>query len=54
MAGSGISIFLKWGVLRELARGNLVSFAPDDRLDRETALRVVYPKSNVLIANVRV
>jgi DNA-binding transcriptional LysR family regulator len=54
MAGSGISINSMWSVHRELTQGNLVRVLPDYRLDRQTALWLVYPKSNVLTAKVRV
>lgn len=54
MAGAGISINSMWSVHRELADGTLVQFLPDYRLDQQTALWLVYPKSNVLTAKVRV
>jgi DNA-binding transcriptional LysR family regulator len=54
MAGAGISINSMWSVHRELAQGSLVRVLPDYRLDQQTALWLVYPKSNVLTAKVRV
>lgn len=54
MAGAGISINSMWSVHRELASGSLVRILPDFRLDQQTALWLVYPKSNVLTAKVRV
>ena len=54
MAGAGISINSMWSVHRELAEGGLVRVLPDYRLDQQTALWLVYPKSNVLTAKVRV
>lgn len=54
MAGAGISINSMWSVHRELASGSLVRVLPDYRLDQNTALWLVYPKSNVLTAKVRV
>lgn len=54
MAGAGISINSLWSVHRELAEGRLVRVLPDYRLDQQTALWLVYPKSNVLTAKVRV
>lgn len=54
MAGAGISINSMWSVHRELAEGTLVRVLPDYRLDQQTALWLVYPKSNALTAKVRV
>lgn len=54
LAGTGISINSMWSVHRELAAGSLVRVLPTYRLDQETALWLVYPKSNVLTAKVRV
>ncbi len=54
LAGAGISINSLWSVHRELASGSLVRVLPDYRLDQHTALWLVYPKSNVLTAKVRV
>lgn len=54
MAGAGVSINSMWSVHRELADGSLVLVLPDYRLDQQTGLWLVYPKSNVLTAKVRV
>ncbi|WP_417270662.1 LysR family transcriptional regulator [Celeribacter sp.] len=54
MAGAGVSINSMWSVHRELANGSLVRVLPEYRLDQDTALWLVYPKSNVLTAKVRV
>jgi DNA-binding transcriptional LysR family regulator len=54
MAGAGISINSMWSVHRELEEGSLVRVLPNYRLDQQTALWLVYPKSNVLTAKVRV
>lgn len=54
IAGAGSSINSMWSVHRELACGTLVRVLPDYRLDQQTALWLVYPKSNVLTAKVRV
>lgn len=54
MADAGISINSIWIVHREIADGSLVQVLPDYRLDDKPALWLVYPKSNVLTAKVRV
>ena len=54
MAGAGISINSLWSVHRELTDGSLIRVLPDYQLDEQTALWIVYPKSNVLTAKVRV
>lgn len=54
MAGAGISINSMWSVHHELASGSLVRVLPEYRLDQHTALWLIYPKSNVLTAKVRV
>jgi DNA-binding transcriptional LysR family regulator len=54
MAGVGVSINSMWSVHRELANGGLVRVLPNYRLDQQAALWLVYPKSNVLTAKVRV
>lgn len=52
--GAGIAIHSLWSVHKELAEGGLVQVLPDYRMDAEPALWLVYPKSNVLTAKVRV
>lgn len=54
MAGAGISMNALWSVHRELGDGSLVRVLPDYEVDDATALWLVYPKSNVLTAKVRV
>ncbi|KIN74373.1 Transcriptional regulator, LysR family [Sulfitobacter guttiformis KCTC 32187] len=54
VAGAGISINSMWSVHRELAEGSLVRVLSDYWLDQRTGLWLVYPKSNVLTAKVRV
>lgn len=53
LAGAGISANALWSVHQELASGRLVRVLPDYRLATETALWLVYPKSNVLSPKVR-
>ena len=54
MAGAGISMNALWSVHRELADGSLARVLPDYTVDDQTALWLIYPKSNVLTAKVRV
>jgi DNA-binding transcriptional LysR family regulator len=54
IAGAGISMNSLWSVHREIAEGSLVRVLPDYRVDDQTALWLVYPKSNVLTAKVRI
>ena len=54
LAGGGISINSLWSVYGELAAGSLVRVLPDHEIDDRPALWLVYPKSNVLTAKVRV
>lgn len=54
LAGGGIAIHSLWSVHRELAAGSLVRVLPDHEIDERPALWLVYPKSNVLTAKVRV
>lgn len=53
-AGAGISINSQWSVHREIVEGSLVHVLPDYEADNRSALWLVYPKSNVLTAKVRV
>lgn len=53
LAGAGISMNALWSVHRELADGSLVRVLPDYKVNDQTALWLVYPKSNVLTAKVR-
>ena len=54
IAGAGISMNSLWSVHRELADGSLVRILPGYKVDDQTALWIVYPKSNVLTAKVRI
>ncbi|MCV0427746.1 MAG: LysR family transcriptional regulator [Roseibium sp.] len=54
IAGAGISQNSLWSVHREIEDGSLVHLLPDYELDDQSALWLVYPKSNVLTAKVRV
>ena len=54
LAGAGISVNSLWSVHRELAEGKLVRVLPDCWVDDQSALWLVYPKSNVLTAKVRI
>lgn len=54
IAGAGISINALWSVHRELAQGTLVRVLPDYAMDSQIALWLVYPKTNVLTAKVRI
>ena len=54
IAGAGISMNSLWSVHRELADGSLVRVLPDYTVDDQAALWLVYPKSNVLTAKVRI
>ena len=54
IAGAGISMNSLWSVHHELADGSLVRVLPDYTVDDQAALWLVYPKSNVLTAKVRV
>ena len=53
-AGLGISLNARWSVARELEAGSLVEILPNWRVVSDRALWLVYPKSNVLTAKVRV
>lgn len=53
-AGLGVSLNTRWNVARELRDGRLVEVLPEWRVVSERALWLVYPKSNVLTAKVRV
>jgi DNA-binding transcriptional LysR family regulator len=54
IAGAGISMNSLWSVHRELADGSLTRVLPDYTVDDQAALWLVYPKSNVLTAKVRI
>lgn len=54
IAGAGISMNSLWSVHREIADGSLVRVLPAYEINDQVALWLVYPKSNVLTAKVRV
>ncbi len=52
--GAGISINSLWAVHKELDKGTLVRVLADYEMDSNPALWLIYPKSNVVSAKVRV
>ncbi|WP_136443952.1 LysR family transcriptional regulator [Pacificoceanicola onchidii] len=54
LAGAGISINSLWNVHEELADGRLIRVLPGFAYDADTALWLVYPKTNILSPKVRV
>lgn len=54
VAGIGISMCSLWSIRRELTDGSLVHVMPDYEVRDGSAIWLVYPKSNVLTAKVRV
>jgi len=52
--GGGISINSIWAVQKELSNGSLTRILPDFELADKPALWLIYPKSNVVSAKVRV
>ena len=52
--GAGICMSSMWSVKRELDTGSLVHILSDYEVDDGSAIWLVYPKSNVLTAKVRV
>ncbi|MEP0942408.1 MAG: LysR substrate-binding domain-containing protein [Rhizobiaceae bacterium] len=54
IAGAGISVNSLWIVYREIADGSLVRVLPDYTIADQSVLWMVYPKSNVLSAKVRI
>lgn len=53
-AGVGICMSSIWNVHKELKQGTLVQILPEYKVDDQAAIWLVYPKSNVLTAKVRV
>jgi DNA-binding transcriptional LysR family regulator len=53
-AGLGICVSSVWNVHSELEEGSLVRVLPEYKYDDNTAVWLIYPKSNVLTAKVRV
>ncbi|WP_422037466.1 LysR family transcriptional regulator [Roseibium sp.] len=54
IAGAGISMNSLWNIHADLKSGTLVRVLPDFEVDDQSVLWLVYPKSNVLTAKVRV
>lgn len=54
VAGAGISMNSMWSIHEELRNGSLVRVLPEFDVDDQSVLWLVYPKSNVLTAKVRV
>lgn len=54
IAGAGISMNSLWNTHADLNSGTLVRVLPDFEVDDQSVLWLVYPKSNVLTAKVRV
>jgi len=53
-AGAGIGLTALWNASEELRAGRLVRVLPDHEVRDDTGLWLIYPKSNVLTAKVRV
>ncbi|WP_254055648.1 LysR family transcriptional regulator [Ruegeria sp. EL01] len=54
VCGAGISFNSLWSIHSELREGSLVRVLPEFEIDDQSVLWLVYPKSNVLTAKVRV
>ncbi len=54
VAGAGISMNSMWSVHDEIRDGSLIRILPEFDVDDHSVLWLVYPKSNVLTAKVRV
>lgn len=54
LTGAGISMNSYWSVRKELSEGALVRVLPEYEVKDQSAIWLVYPKSNVLTAKVRV
>jgi DNA-binding transcriptional LysR family regulator len=54
LANAGISMNSLWSIHQELQKGSLVRVLPDYEVNDGSAVWLVYPKSNVLSAKVRV
>jgi len=54
LSGAGVSMNSLWSVHSELRNGELIRVLPDFIVDDRSVLWLVYPKSNVLTAKVRV
>ncbi|SCA55976.1 LysR substrate binding domain protein [Candidatus Terasakiella magnetica] len=54
LAGAGISLNSTWIIHQEIKQGKLIQVLPHYEVDDQSALWLLYPKSNVLTAKVRV
>ncbi|MEM8549099.1 MAG: LysR substrate-binding domain-containing protein, partial [Pseudomonadota bacterium] len=54
IAGVGISMNSYWSVFEQLQAGQLTRVLPDYEVHDQSAIWLVYPRSNVLTAKVRV
>lgn len=54
LAGAGISLNSLWSIHGELAQGSLIQVLPDYVVEDRSVLWLIYPKSNVLTAKVRI
>ncbi len=54
LAGAGISLNSLWSIHGELAQGSLIQVLPDYAVEDRSVLWLIYPKSNVLTAKVRI
>ncbi len=54
LAGVGISMNSYWNIYKEIQEGSLMRVLPDYEVNDNSAIWLVYPKSNVLTAKVRV
>ncbi|MEM1053335.1 MAG: LysR family transcriptional regulator [Pseudomonadota bacterium] len=52
-AGLGISLNAEWNVHKQIVSGDLIRILPDFEVVSERAIWLVYPRSNVLTAKVR-
>jgi DNA-binding transcriptional LysR family regulator len=53
-AGVGISMSSYWTIYQDIQDGSLIRVLPDYEVDDQSAIWLVYPKSNVLTTKVRV
>ena len=54
LAGAGLSVNSLWSVAEELASGRLIRILPNWRLNDNSVLWLVYPRSNVLTPKTRI
>lgn len=53
-AGVGISMNSRWSVSKDIQDESLIRVLPDYQVEDQSAIWLVYPRSNVLTAKVRV